>query len=170
MKLIRYRPDNTGNLYQKADGSWNLRIPARAFKNFRGAAKRREYDMPVDRNAWPDIETYLKLYRPMLADSSSQYFFVGSRRRASTGVWSSLSRHVESLTRRYLWKCPGTGAHGFRHIVATSILKKSPNDWQTAALVLHDLPATVEAYYAHLRSSDGATRMYEMMAGTFSRM
>ena len=47
--------------------------------------------------------------------------------------------------------------------MGTSILKASPNDWSTAALVLHDNEETVRKHYAHLRSTDGAERMLMLL-------
>lgn len=57
----------------------------------------------------------------------------------------------------------------FRHIVATAILKASPNDWQTAALVLHDRVETVQKHYAHLQSADGTRRLHSLFEQTFAR-
>lgn len=167
LKMMRYAEDNTGNLYRKVDGSWHVRFERRAFKNFRGAAKHRDYDMPVATSVWPDIERYLKVYRPMLVGSTEGFVFVTP---SNPAPWVALNRRVEALTKRYLWRCPGVGPHAFRHIIATSILKASPNDWQTAALVLHDRVETVERSYGHLRSADGARRMHELLGETLNRM
>lgn len=169
LKQLRYFPDNTGNFYQKSDGSWHVRIPKRWFKNFRGAARHKDYDMPIPETTWRELATYLRIYRPILAGADNTYVFVSSR-EPTAGQWERLNRRIQELTRQYLWKCPGVGPHGFRHIVATAILKMSPNDWQTAADVLHDLPKTVEQHYAHLRSSDGAIRMHKLFGETLMRM
>ena len=170
LKMMTFAQDNSGNLYQTADGSWRLRFDKSDFKNFRGAAKDREYDMPIDKSAWGDIERYIKRYRPLLPYAAElPYVFLSSDDK-HMGPWENLNRRVFNLTKRFLWRCPGDGPHGFRHIVATSILKLSPNDWQTAALVLHDQVATVEKHYAHLRSCDGGTRMLNLLGSTFSRM
>lgn len=170
LKLMTYLADNSGNLYQTADGAWRLRFPRRAFKNFRGAARHRDYDMPVDKSAWYDIERYIREFRPMLKHADTcPYLFLSSNGEYA-GAWDGLNRRVAELTRRYLWRCPGVGPHVFRHIVATSILKSSPNDWQTAALVLHDKVETVEKHYAHLRTSDGGTRMLGLLESAFQRM
>lgn len=171
LATMTYSDDNTGNLYQRGDGSWHIRFPKRAFKNFRGAAKDRDYDMPVEQSMWRDIERYLKHYRPLLPHAKEvSYVFLSSTGHQSPGPWEKLNRRVGALTRSYLWRCPGVGPHAFRHICATAILKASPNDWQTAALVLHDQVATVEKHYAHLRSCDGAQRMQNLLASAFRRM
>ena len=174
MKLLTYRADNTGNLYRRPDGSWFIRIDKRAFKNAKGAAKDREYDMPVNNVVWGDIERYLKAYRPMLPDADKvDYVFLSSsdeKHGGYVGAWKSLDRRISYLTRRYLWDCPGIGAHAFRYIIGTAILKKAPGAWDSAAAVLHDEVETVKAHYAHLRSCDGGTFAHNLLGSAFSRM
>lgn len=173
-KLLTYKRDNTGKLYRTPSGGWAVRIPKEEFKNAKGAAKDRDFNMPVDASLWGDIEIYLNTYRPMLPDADKvDYVFLSSKvekTRGYVGVWVSLNRHIAVLTRKYLWRCPGIGSHAFRYIVATSILKRRPGEWETAADVLHDKVETVKKHYAHLRSADGATRMYELFSSTFARM
>lgn len=174
LKLLTYRSDNTGKLYRPLTGGWAIRIPKEEFKNAKGAAKEREYHMPVDASVWPEIESYLKTYRPMLPDADKvDYVFLSSmneKPEGYVGVWKSLNRRIFKLTRQFLWKCPGIGSHAFRYIVATSILKQSPGEWDTAASVLHDKVETVKKHYAHLKSADGAVRMYALLSSTFARM
>lgn len=162
--------DDTGKLYRGRDGTWRIAIPKKFFKNFAGAAKDRDYDMPVHNSISRDIETFLELYRPRIASDDNPYVFTSSKKVASAGMMYSLNRRVEILSRLYFWRCPGFGPHGFRHIVATAILKMSPNDWQTASLVLHDRPETVQKHYAHLRSNDGAERQFAILASSYERM
>jgi integrase len=175
LATLTWRDDNTGQLYQRPDGSWWIRIERRIFKNFRGAAGDHDYDMPVQEMAWGDVERYLKLFRPRLLTAPTDFVFVaarnGPRKRDPAMPWSELSERVRQLTKTYLWRCPGIGTHGFRHIVATAIIKVSQlSDFKTAALVLNDRLATVEKNYAHLRSSDGANRMHQLLGSTFRRM
>jgi integrase len=175
LATLTWRPDNRGQLYQRPDGSWWIRIERHNFKNFRGAAGDHDYDMPVQEMAWGDLERYLKVFRPRLLAAETDYVFVGARQRPNgrgpTKPWTELSVRIAELTRKYLWRCPGIGAHAFRHLVATAIIKTSKlSDFKTAALVLNDRLATVEKNYAHLRSADGANRMHELLGSTFSRM
>ena len=175
LAAMTWRADNTGELYQRGDGSWWIRIERGHFKNTRGAAGDNEYDMPVQEMAWTDLERYLKVYRPRMLLCDSDYVFLagcrGSKPRDPALPWTDLSRRVEHLTAKYLWRCAGIGTHAFRHLVATSIIKASDlNDFKTAALVLNDRLSTVEKNYAHLKSSDGATRMEELLGATFKRM
>ncbi|MCS3390370.1 hypothetical protein [Burkholderia thailandensis] len=174
MKLLTYRSDNSGDLYRRSDGSWFIRIEKRAFKNAKGAAKARDYDMPVNRVVWGDIERYLNVYRPMLPDAKEvDYVFLSSsdeKPQGYVGAWKSLNRRIFFLTRRYLWDCPGIGAHGFRYIIGTATLKKAPGAWDAAAAVLHDEVETVKAHYAHLRSSDGGNYVHALLDSAFARM
>ena len=62
------------------------------------------------------------------------------------------------------------GAHAFRYIIGTAILKKAPGAWDSAAAVLHDEVETVKAHYAHLRSCDGGTYAHNLLDSAFSRM
>jgi integrase len=150
------------------DGGWRIFIPKLEFKNFRGAAKERDYDMPVRPEVWGDIERYLKVYRPVLAASSNPYVFASSVK--SDKPMHSLRRRFGILTMKYLAGCRGVGPHAMRHLVATAILKQRPNDWNTAARALHDREATVRKHYAHLSSDDAATQMKVALDGPFSRM
>ncbi|BCQ24719.1 site-specific integrase [Caballeronia sp. NK8] len=174
MKLLTYCADNTGNLYRRPDGSWFIRIEKRAFKNAKGAAKSRDYDMPVNHVVWGDIERYLNVYRPMLPDADKvDFVFLSStdeKQEGYVGVWKSLNRRVFYLTRRYLWDCPGIGTHGFRYIIGTATLKKAPGAWDAAAAVLHDEVDTVKAHYAHLRPSDSGSFVHMLLDSAFARM
>jgi hypothetical protein len=167
VRMLRFNPDGSGHL-RKVDGVWRIAIDKAEFKNARGAAKHRTYDMAVRPEVWPDIERYIRDYRPMLCEPANVYFFVSARKGNSP--MASLGRRFALLTKMYLRGCAGVGPHAMRHIVATSILKANPNDWAGAAWVLHDLPITVERHYAHLRSDDSSRWVDKTMSGPFSRM
>lgn len=174
LKLLTYMPDNTGNLYKKPDGSWNLRIDKRAFKNLRGAAGDEDYDVEITSNVWPTIEQYLHIYRPMLADANKvDFVFLSSlteKPKGYIGPWDSMNRRVFYLTKRYLWDCPGIGSHGARYIVGTAILKKNPDAWGLAAAALHDKEETVRAHYAHLRMRDKVAHAHKSLLSSYARI
>jgi len=174
LKLLTYKPDNTGNLYKKADGSWNIWIDKKAFKNQKGAAADKDYDVAVTPNVWPMIEQYLHVYRPMLPDADKVPFvFLSSmteKAEGHIGAWKSLNRRVFYLTKRFLWDCPGIGSHGLRYIVGTAILKKNPNAWGLAAAALHDKEETVKAHYAHLRGRDKVGYAQESLKEYYARI
>lgn len=172
---LTWRPDNTGNLYQKSDGSWHIRWRSRFFKNARFAAGDMNYDSPVQETVWPDIEAYLFKYRSRMLHEPTDLVFLVSRRNTKSRArphvpWLELSRRVETLTRRYLWRCPGVGAHSMRHIVGTAIVKAAPGDFTTVARVLNDRPLTVQKHYTRFTSGDGAKRMGELLQKSFKRM
>lgn len=167
MMELTYSPDNTGKL-RKVNGQWRIAVPRREFKNFAGAARERDYDMPVRPEVWHDIERYLHDFRPMLADPGNPFVFVAAR--SPTKMLRSINRRIETLTRQYLSGCPGAGPHSFRHIVATSILKANPNAWTLAAMVLHDREETVRKHYAHLRCDDAYRMLDATLASSYQRM
>lgn len=172
---LTWRPDNTGQLYQRADGSWWISVDKRFFKNLQGAAGENTYDMPLQQSAWPDVERYVLKFRPLLKRHETDYVFLAAKTNGKAlrynRPWNDLSSRVRDLTRRYLWRSPGIGAQAFRHVIATSIIKASGNtDFKTAALVLNDRLTTVEKNYAHLKSADGANQMSVLLGGTFNRM
>jgi integrase len=175
LATLTWRPDNTGQLYQRSDGSWWIRIDKRNFKNTRGFAGEHTYDSPVQESVWTDLERYLKTFRPRLLRCQTDFVFVagrhGSKPRPPDAPWTGLSGRLDELTSKYLFRCPGIGAHAFRHLVATAIIKASNySDFKTAALVLNDKLSTVERHYAHLQSADGANRMSELLGATLNRM
>ena len=168
-RMLTYRPDNKGHLRQDERGAWSIFVPSRELKNFRGAAGERDYHMAVRPEVWPDILEYLKHYLPMLRKVPTDQVFVSED---SGGPFheQGLRRRFEYLSRRYLYKCPGVGPHAMRHIVATAILKASPNDWQAAAWALHDREETVRKHYAHLAQHDAAQWLDKSFGGPFARM
>lgn len=171
LRMLTYLPDNSGHLRQDPDGSWYIHVGRRELKNHNGAAKDRDYQMPVHKEVWPDIERYLKQYRSVLAkrgSSSDVLFLTGVNAAAFTD--KALSHRFRKITRKHLHGCPGVGPHAFRYIVATSILKASPNDWVAASWALHDREETVRKHYAHLAKNDAALWMGKAMDGPFSRM
>lgn len=174
MKLLTYKSDNSGDLYKRADGSWNIRIEKKAFKNMNGAAGEDDYDVEVSSNVWSSIEQYIHVYRPMLPDADKvDFLFLSSSTEKSDGYvgsWGALNRRIFYLTKRYLWNCPGIGSHGLRYIVATSILKKNPEAWGLAAAALHDKEETVRAHYAHLRARDKISHAHDSLKECYARI
>lgn len=178
---LTWRADNTGELHQRDDKSWWLKIHKSKFKNVKGAAGDREYyECQVNPAAWKDIEKYVRIFRPALMRAPTDLFFLTSQRGPESRCnlelgprhlpWLEISGRVKELTARYLYRCRGVGCHAFRHIVATSILKASGGDFKTAALVLYDRVATIEKHYAFLTANVGGDRMAELLASSFSRM
>ncbi|WP_246174533.1 hypothetical protein [Pandoraea bronchicola] len=169
---LTWRADNTGELYQRGDGSWWIRIPKSKFKNRNGAAGDSVYDCGVQQSAWRDIESYLLVHRPVLLQFPSDLVFLTRVERGATShrPWEQLGAQVHTLTARYIPESGGFGVHAFRHIVATSILKADGGTHKTAARVLNDRVATVEKHYDGLTSNDGTEQMTRLLNAQFSRM
>lgn len=101
---LTWRADNTGELYQRLDKSWWIRISRTKFKNVKGAAGDGDYDSQVHASAWRDIERYLFIFRPKLLREPTDLIFLV---RPSHGItehrpWEGLSQHIAKLTARYL--------------------------------------------------------------------
>jgi integrase len=172
---MTWKPDNTGNLYQKVDGSWWILWKMRYFKNALGAAGDADYDCPVQESVWQDIERYLFKHRQVLLRVATDLVFLtkkgGPVREGQAHLpWKDLSRRVSELTRRHLWKSDGIGCHSFRHIVGTSIVKAGNGDFATAAAVLNDRAETVRKHYGRFNGKDGSARMNELLGKSFKRM
>ncbi len=172
MAHLNWRPDNTGELYQRADKSWWIRISKVKFKNRNGAAGDSIYDCQVQATAWNDIERYLFIYRPKLLREPSDLVFLTKLSRGNTHhrPWTDLSARVHHLTEKYVPRSIGFRAHAFRHIVATSILKSDGGTHKVAARVLNDRVATVEKHYDGLTSNDGSAEMGRLLRAQFARM
>jgi len=160
LRWLNYSKDNAGQLRQRQDGSWWLDIPKEYFKNQKGAAKDMDYIVKVAGHLWPLIEEYIDKYRPLIAQTESDVFFVRSSKGQGKpcDVLSTMAIYdaLRSYTAKY---CPinmseGFGPHGYRHIVATDYLKSHPYGVDVAAAVLHDKPETVRKEYAHLLNYD----------------
>lgn len=169
---LTWRADNTGELYQRLDKSWWIRVPKIKFKNRTGAAGDSVYDCELQPSAWRDIERYVHVFRPKLLRFPSDLLFLA---RLEKGMlehrpWAGISPKVYALTGKYIPQCSGFSAHAFRHIVATSILKAPGGTHKTAAKVLNDRVATVEKHYDGLTSNDGASEMGRLLESQFNRM
>ncbi len=170
---LTWRADNTGQLYQRVDKSWWIRIHKTKFKNTNGAAGDKEYDCQVNPAVWRDLERYLFIYRPVLLRAPTDLVFLAlnsPRGQVEHRPWADISKRVEILTAMYLPSCAGFGMHSFRHLVTTSILKADGGDFKTAAGILNDRVETVERHYSSFLSNDAAENMARLLKNQFSRM
>lgn len=163
LQVMRYKEDGTGNLFKAADGSWRIRFPPQAFKNARGAAKNKPYEMTIDKFVWPSIEIWLSEERAVLEKIKTDFVFISSNPKGQGTPWQTLNNAVERTTRRYIEDSPGFGPHSFRHLVATTLLKQKPRAYVTVATLLHDKLETVMANYAHLCIDDGFHEWREIL-------
>ena len=63
LREMKYREDNTGNLYKRKTGEWCIRFSPEDFKNEAGAASDKAYDIPLPKDLYEDIEYYLSHVR-----------------------------------------------------------------------------------------------------------
>jgi len=160
MKIMKWTKENTGNLYKRANGVWAIRFAPEDFKNEKGAAKDRAYDVELPKALGPEIENYLTNVRPKF-DRTGDYVFFTQKKRGRVkegrdtqgGKWINVM--VRYRSRCFLKDCMGFGPHAIRHIVATDYIKNNPESFMVAAHILHDKLQTVINNYAHLKASDG---------------
>lgn len=168
LKRLTYYSDNSGQLYKTPGGEWKIRIDRLQFKNFKGAAKNKDYDQEVNSAFWPIIERYVRFYRKALGDARPELVFVSARN--SSTIWNGLNARVAYLTERYVPGCENGGVrpHAFRHVVCSSIVIRTQN-FILAADTLHDLPETVSRHYSHLLASVGNRGRAEILGSVYSK-
>lgn len=155
------------NLYRDAKGLWRVKFEAQDFKNTKGAAKDRKYDIICPYWLQPIIDQYLgwrKLFPGGGVTEDGQYECEYVIRPAvNNGVRRANDLPVDKhtiykwcimATSLYILGCSGFGPHAWRHIIATDWIKNNPAGFQIAAQILHDRYETVKASYEHLDTSD----------------
>lgn len=175
--IMKWKSDNSGNLYQTEDGAWRIRFNPEDFKNQKGAAQN-PYDVGVSKHLWADIEHYLKNVRPhLLGGETSDFVFRPGKKTATItdldGAYpwysNSMGERVTALTRTFVPNSVGFGPHSFRHIVATDYLKNHPHDYMTVAFILHDKLETVISEYAHVSTDHGFSLYTNYFDDIFSK-
>lgn len=131
-------------------------------KNGRGKAGK-NYDVAVSNSVGEMIDEYVEEYRATLLEhAKSKYFFVSNKRGKP---WKDMSRHVSRLTQRHVAGTDGFGLHAFRHLVATDLLKRCPNAFVTAAVLLNDSVEIVMRSYVHLQRDDSFVLHHKYLEG-----
>lgn len=158
---LTWLPRGVGSIRGSSEHGWRIILQPAQLKN--GASKAgRAYNVKIADWVKPLLEEYLEEYRDtLLKGMKCDYLFVGDKKG---GIWSEITHRVLKLTRRYIPGSPGFGPHAFRHLVATTWLRKNPGDFLTVAELLNDNLSTVLANYAHLRRDDSFAR-YEAQVG-----
>jgi integrase len=153
------------NLYQE-NGKWRVKFERGDFKNHRGAAKDRDYDVICPDWLEPIIEKYLDLRKTFpgggTTDGKRDCDFVirpavnnGARKDNNLSIaTNTLFKYCICATSKYIPNCKGFGPHFFRHIIATDWIKSYPEGHQIAAEILHDKIETVLKHYSHLKTGD----------------
>ncbi len=180
---LEYRADNTGHLRRDALG-WFLMVPKELFKNGDGQALEHDfYRRLVDQwRFYARLDQFLANERFVLLQRlASPYLFVyaveqlpkilAAARRPRliyAPLKAALAGRVRAFTARHLGgnKKEGSGIEGiksfspsgFRHIVATSVVKRS-GSFKEAADVIADSEPVTRLHYAQYRPSDRAERL-----------
>lgn len=146
LSLIRWREDNSGNLYRHADGYWHLRLTGNSFKNDDGSLLT-DYDSQLGLEDLAErLDEYISEYRPALIKNapSSDWLFPNGK---TGGKHSTLNVLFSKITKNYIPEVHSFGPHGVRHLVATYFLNKSPSNFRGVAQLLHDRLETVLKRY-----------------------
>lgn len=146
LSLIRWREDNSGNLYRHPDGHWHLRLTGNNFKNDDGSLLT-DYDSQLGLEDLAErLDEYIAEYRPALIKGapSSDWLFPNGK---TGGKHSTLNVLFSKITKLYIPEVHSFGPHGVRHLVATYFLNKSPSNFRGVAQLLHDRLETVLRRY-----------------------
>lgn len=146
VSLIRWRDDNSGNLYRHADGHWHVRLSGDNFKND-GGSSLTDYDSQLGLTDLAErLEDYLTEYRPVLVRQQpcSEWLFPNG---LTGGKHFTLDIVFARITKRHIPEVHSFGPHGVRHLVATYFLNKSPSNFRGVAHLLHDRLETVLIRY-----------------------
>lgn len=146
LSLIRWREDNSGNLYRHADGHWHLRLAGNSFKNDDGSLLT-DYDSQLGLDDLAErLDEYIAEYRPALIRNapSSDWLFPNGK---TGGKHLTLNVLFAKITKLYIPEVHSFGPHGVRHLVATYFLNKSPSNFRGVAQLLHDRLETVLKRY-----------------------
>lgn len=158
---LTWLPNGYGAIRGNSATGWRIVLQPMQLKNGNSSGSR-SYDVKVADWLKPMMDEYIEEYRDtLLRGKSSPYFFIGD---IDGGIWEGMTKRVSKLTRKHIPGSPGFGPHAFRHLVATTWLRKNPGDFLTVAELLNDSLATVLANYAHLRRDDSFARYEAQMA------
>jgi hypothetical protein len=158
LRLLTYKPDNTGHFRRtKAGFGWEVFVPKAEFKNIRGAAKHKDYYMPLSETAAHYLEGYLTKWWNVLGGAGSRGLVFVATDKPDI-LWDALDCQYASVTEKILAPigCPSIRPHAARYLVGTAIIIASKGNVDLAAAALHDTKSTVEKHYKKLLNSFGA--------------
>jgi len=146
------------NLYKDTNGNWRIKFVGEQLKVAARKGKINIFDLPFPTELVPDLETYLNVWRPILAGKADhKYSNVFLTRYGTPWIenrkfYLSTKLHVH----RYLGK--HFNPHMIRTVWATEWIKNTRGDFYTAAVMLNDRLETVIANYAELLEEDVAEK------------
>lgn len=156
------------------ENSWEVLIPASAFKNSRSSyfsAKPFRLVLPDLARLYEFIEAYLNEYRPRLLNGAAdpRTFFVKTVKTTSANAAYNQTTFYEAwrlIIQRYGIHNPYTGRgvirgllphgpHNVRDVLATHILKRT-GSYEQASYAIQDTPETVANHYGRFLPQDKA--------------
>ena len=157
LRMLTYKPDGSGHFRKTPTGTWEVFVPRAEFKNIRGAAKDRDYQMPLSEMAAHFLEEYLEKHWQLLGGPGQRglVFIVTGK---PDEVWEGLDGQYAKVTSdclRHLG-CPSIRPHATRYLVGTAILMATGGNIDLAAAALHDKKETIEKHYKKLLDSYAA--------------
>jgi hypothetical protein len=154
LRLLTYKPDGSGHFRKTARGTWEVFVPRIEFKNIRGAAKDRDYHMPLSEMAAHFLEEYLEKHWQLLGGAGQRGLVFISTGKPDE-VWEDLDCQYAKVTSDCLrvLGCPSIRPHATRYLVGTAILMATQGNVELAAAALHDKKETVEKHYSKLLAS-----------------
>lgn len=165
IRLLTYKSDNTGHFRTTKMGSgWEIFVPKEEFKNIHGAAKYRDYRMPLSEIAAYYLEAYLTKWWGYLGGPGTRNFVFIPKGKPDK-VWDNLDTQYANVTKRILAPlgCPSIRTHGVRYLVGTSIIMATQGNVDLAAAALHDTNKTVEKHYKKLLDSFSARGIHAVI-------
>lgn len=152
LRLLTYRPDNTGHI-RKGPKGWECAISRDEFKNIHGAARDRDYRQPLSPMAAKYFEEYIDGHWQRLGGGKPGdrgLIFIATGKPNT--VWANMAYQYGLVTQRWLASagCPSLRTHATRYLVGTAIIMATKGDVELAAGALHDMKRTVEKFYKKL--------------------
>lgn len=168
-EMMRWKkgPGVAGHLFKKPDGNYALRF---SLEDFKAVARMRDedYEADIDPALTPMINEYLTVHRPLLAgaETCNLVFRPARGRRGEHSSPLGIRPVVCDRTRRFVpeYAPRGFASHGWRHIIATDLVKNHPDGIKLAADALHNTEEMIEKHYGHLRSWDRTKRSHQIIA------
>lgn len=164
LRLLTYKPDNTGHIRQVAGGQWWVFVPKGEFKNIRGAAKDKDYWMPMSEMASHYMQQFLEGAWEYLGGPGQRNLVFFANGKPDT-IWQNMAAQFARCTGHIFRDigCPRFRSHAGRYLVGTSIVIATQGNVDLAAQALHDKKATVEKHYKKLLDSYAARGIHAVI-------
>ena len=163
-RFIPYRQRNMRemlleeNLFKNAAGKWRIRFSGEQMKIEEKKGAENVFEMPFPAPLVGTLETYLRLWRPLLThQSETQNNYVFLKQTGTPFGNTELCQRINQTFFAFTGKA--VHPHLIRTIWATEYIQKTGNLMKTA-IMLNDKLETVVANYAHLREQGVAEEVF----------